>query len=105
MSDFLQRHATIILIGAAVLYVLSLGFWLMWAGALLLGAGYGSLLLTLFAGITALLYPIIIVGSLLMGWRFQRHNQAKKALMAAIAPFLYIPVMIIIGLIALFEGT
>ena len=105
MSDFLQRHVTIILIGAAIAYIFSLGFWLMWAGALLLGAGYGSLFLTLLAGMTALLYPIIIAGSLFAGWRFQRHNQVKKALTAIIIPILYIPVMLIIGFIALVEGT
>ena len=103
MSDFLQRHIRAILIGITIIYILSLAPWLIWAGALLIGATYGSLPLIILTGIMVILYPIIIIGSLLAGWRFQQQTQSKKALIAIIVPLLYIPIMfvgsIIVGMV------
>ena len=104
MLDFWQRHGSVILIGATIVYLLSLIFWLMWIGALLLGAGYGSLFLTILAGITALLYPVVIIGGLFAGWRFHGQNQFKKSFWAVFIPLLYIPLMLIVGFVALVEG-
>lgn len=105
MSIFLQRHAGIILIGATAVCVLSLWPWLIWTGILLLGAGYGSFLLTALAVITAVLWPVVSFGSLLMGVFYQRRSQSKKALLSLLVPTVYFPLMLIIGFIALWEGT
>ncbi len=104
MSDFIQRHFKTIFIGATILYVLSMGLWVMWPILLFFGAGYGSEALTLLSFLAALLYPILIVVSLVIGWRFQASNQFKKATWAIVTPLLYFPIMIIIGSIAINEG-
>jgi hypothetical protein len=101
MSDFLQRHIKAVLLGAAVLYFLSLGVWFIWTGVFLYGAAYGSFVVIVFAGLVAILYPVIIIGSLAAGWQFQNRNQAGKALAAALLPLLYIPIMVIVEFVTL----
>ncbi len=100
MPDSTQNRNRTILIAATVVYVLSLCLWGMWAGMLLLAPDQPVPLLGL-AWAATLLYPVIVIGSLFIGWRAQQRGQFK--MWAALAPLLYAPVLFIIGFAALWQ--
>lgn len=100
MSDATQNRNRTILTAATVIYILSLCLWGMWAGMLLLAPDQSVSLLGL-AWAATLLYPIVVIGSLIIGWRAQQRGQFK--LWAVLTPLLYAPVLFIIGFATLWQ--
>lgn len=100
MPGSTQNRNRTLLIAATVIYILSLCLWGMWAGMLLLAPDQPVSLLSL-AWAATLLYPIVVMGSLFIGWRAQQRGQFK--IWPLLMPLLYAPVLFIIGFAALWQ--
>ncbi len=102
MFESLRHHNRTILIAATILYTLTLCPWLIWFGMLLLGSDRMFFILGL-SWLATFLYPIIVIGSLLAGWMFQRRGDPNRVLWSAALPVLYLPVPLFLGFIALWQ--
>ncbi len=101
MTDFLQRHNSTIFVTAVIGYLVSLGLWLLWAIIIIMLLGYVPKIVSYPAYFTTILYPILVFGSLLVGWLFHRRKQFVKTFWVIVIPLLYSPVMILVGYIAM----
>lgn len=90
------------LIIALVVYVLSLAPWLIWFLALLIGSDRTFPLLSL-SWLVTICYPVVIIICLLFAWRLYRQTNLRQATLLLLLPLLYVPIMVLLGFVALWQ--
>lgn len=101
MTDSAKR-VRLGLIIALVGYAVSLLPWLIWFLALLIGSDHTFPLLTL-AWLVTSCYPVVILVCLLFAWRLYRQTQLHQATFLLLVPLLYVPIMVLLGFVALWQ--